>query len=96
MGKAYQKTYLESTADLTPLLILVGGFLSFNIAEEILTSGLADYVALSRPLIREPRLVKRWAAGDRKMASCISCNKCFSTLAMEEALHCAVDKNERE
>ncbi len=76
-------------------LILVGGFLSFNIAEEVITSGLANYVALSRPLIREPGLVKRWAAGDRKKASCISCNKCFSTLAMEEALHCAMDKKEK-
>ena len=73
-------------------LILVGGFLSFNIAQDIVTSGLADYIALSRPLIREPHLVKRWAAGDRKKASCISCNTCFSTLAMEEALHCAVEK----
>jgi 2,4-dienoyl-CoA reductase-like NADH-dependent reductase (Old Yellow Enzyme family) len=74
-------------------LILVGGFLSFNIAKEIVTSGLADYVALSRPLIREPHLVKRWAKGDRKKASCISCNKCFSTLFMKQALHCAAEKN---
>ena len=44
-------------------LILVGGFLSFNVAEEAVNSGLADYVALSRPLIREPHLVARWARG---------------------------------
>jgi 2,4-dienoyl-CoA reductase-like NADH-dependent reductase (Old Yellow Enzyme family) len=75
-------------------LILVGGFLSFNIAQEVVNTGLADYVALSRPLIREPQLIKRWAAGDREKASCISCNKCFSTLAMEEALHCAIEKKE--
>ncbi len=70
-------------------LILVGGFLSFNIAEDVVNSGIADYIALARPLIREPHLIKRWAAGDRKKASCISCNKCFSTLFMKEALHCA-------
>jgi len=73
-------------------LILVGGILSFNIAEEVVAARLADYVALSRPLIREPHLVKRWASGDRRKASCISCNKCFSTLTMEEALHCPVEK----
>lgn len=39
-------------------LILVGGFLSFNIAEEVVNSGLADYVALSRPFIREPQLIE--------------------------------------
>jgi len=77
-------------------LIMVGGFLSFNIAEEIISSGLADYVAFSRPLIREPHLVKRWAEGDTKKASCISCNNCFSTLFMEEALHCVVKKKKNE
>jgi len=75
-------------------LILVGGFLSFNIAEEVITSQLADYVALARPLIREPDLIKRWSKGDRKKASCISCNKCFSTLFMKEALHCAALRKE--
>ncbi len=77
-------------------LILVGGFLSYNVAEEVITTGIADYVALSRPLIREPHLVKRWASGDRQKASCISCNKCFSTLFMEEALHCAAEKMKKE
>jgi 2,4-dienoyl-CoA reductase-like NADH-dependent reductase (Old Yellow Enzyme family) len=73
-------------------LILVGGFLSFNVVEEAVTSGLTDYIAISRPLIREPHLVKRWASGDRTKASCISCNKCFSTLLTEEALHCAAKR----
>ncbi len=79
----------------TPLL-LVGGFLSFAIVNEAVVSGLADYVALSRPFIREPRLVSRWAGGDRTKAKCISCNKCFSTLSTEEALHCAVEKKSKE
>ncbi|CAG36109.1 NADH:flavin oxidoreductase [Desulfotalea psychrophila] len=76
-------------------LILVGGFLSLYIAEEVVASGLADFVALSRALVREPHLVKRWAAGDRKKATCISCNKCFLTLAMPEGLYCAVEKKAR-
>jgi len=41
-------------------------------------------------------MVKRWASGDMKKASFISCNKCFSTLLMEEALHCAIAKKESE
>ena len=73
-------------------LILVGGFLSFASAEDVVASGLADFVALSRPLIRESQLVKRWADGDRTKALCISCNKCFTTLFTKEALHCAVLK----
>lgn len=77
-------------------LILVGGFLSYNIAEDAVISGIADYVALSRPLIREPHLVKRWESGDQKKARCISCNKCFLTLFTKEALHCAMEKKEQE
>lgn len=91
----YRKTAAMFKKEIKIPLILVGGFLSYNIAEEVITSGVADFIALSRPLIREPQLVKRWADGDRKKASCISCNKCFSTLAMKEALHCAADKNRK-
>ncbi|MBU1195973.1 MAG: NADH:flavin oxidoreductase [Proteobacteria bacterium] len=75
----------------TPL-ILVGGFLSYPIAHNAVKQGFADYIAFSRPLIREPDLIKRWAAGDTRKAACISCNKCFSTLFTEQALHCAADK----
>jgi 2,4-dienoyl-CoA reductase-like NADH-dependent reductase (Old Yellow Enzyme family) len=77
-------------------LILVGGFLSYDVAKEAVASGLTDYVALSRSLIREPNLISRWARGDRTKATCISCNKCFSTLATKEALHCAVEKKNQE
>jgi len=79
----------------TPL-ILVGGFLSFDIADEAVASGLTDYVALCRPLIREPHLVSRWATGDRTKAKCISCNRCFTTLMMDEALHCTVEKKNKD
>lgn len=92
--EAYYKTSAEIfKKEIKIPLILVGGFLSFNIAEKLVTSGTTDYIALSRPLIREPHLIKRWAAGDRKKATCISCNKCFTTLFTEAALHCAAEKN---
>ncbi|MBV5316285.1 MAG: NADH:flavin oxidoreductase [Desulfobulbaceae bacterium] len=86
----YRKAAEVFKSEIKIPLILVGGFLSFNIADEIVNSRLADYVSLSRPLIREPNLVKRWAEGDRRKATCISCNKCFPTLFTEEALHCPV------
>jgi len=88
----YRKAAESFKKEIKIPLILVGGFLSFDSAEEVVNSGLAEYIALSRPLIREPHLVKRWAGGDREKASCISCNKCFLTLYKKEALHCAVEK----
>lgn len=83
------KAFKEKT---TLPLILVGGFLSHDLAKEAVTSGIADYIALSRPLIREPNLVKRWAQGDHKKATCISCNRCFATLASADGLYCYQEK----
>ncbi len=33
---------------------------------------------MSRPLIREPGLVKRWKEGDLQDAACVACNGCFN------------------
>lgn len=73
-------------------LILVGGFLSYEVAQETIASGLADFVSFSRPLIREPNLAARWQSGDTKKAACISCNKCFRTLFTEDGLYCSAEK----
>ena len=88
----YRKAAQAFKKEIKIPLILVGGFLSLDIAEDVITSRDADYVALSRPLIREPHLIARWADGDRRKAACISCNKCFATLFMEESLHCPVER----
>lgn len=57
-------------------VILVGGIRSRDVAEEILAAGHADLVALSRPLIREPDLPRKFREGKDK-ADCISCNGCM-------------------
>ncbi len=51
-------------------LILVGGIRSFTVAEHLVDDGLADYISMSRPFIREPALINRWRAGDRRRAEC--------------------------
>jgi 2,4-dienoyl-CoA reductase-like NADH-dependent reductase (Old Yellow Enzyme family) len=62
-------------------LILVGGIRSIDVIEKILSEGSADFVSLSRPLIREPDLPKRWLNGTgSSTASCISCNACLSNV----------------
>ena len=73
----------------TPL-ILVGGFLRLATIEKVIQNGLADYAALSRPLICEPQLAKRWASGDHNKAACVSCNQCFGTTLSKEGLFCKV------
>ena len=59
-------------------VILVGGLRSFGKIEEVLTSKGADFVSLSRPLIRQPDLPNRWRSGEGPdKAECISCNGCL-------------------
>ncbi len=59
-------------------VILVGGLRSFPKIEEVLNSQVADFVSLSRPLIRQPDLPNRWRSGEGPdKAECISCNACL-------------------
>ncbi len=69
-------------------IILVGGIRSFNLAEKIVKRGFADYVSMSRPFIREPHLIKRWAAGDTRKAECLSDNLCFSPGLEGKGIYC--------
>ncbi len=59
-------------------VILVGGLRSLAVMEELVDSGVCHMVSLCRPLIREPDLINRFAAGETQRAACISCNKCYN------------------
>ncbi|MCE5247229.1 NADH:flavin oxidoreductase, partial [bacterium] len=63
--------------------------------EEVVAAGLADCVSLSRPLIREPGLVRRWRAGDRRKSACGSCNECFGGAADGGGVRCMVAERAR-
>ena len=58
-------------------VVLVGGLRSLSVMEDVVASGVADLVALSRPFVCEPDLVNRFRAGQPK-AACPSCNACFN------------------
>jgi 2,4-dienoyl-CoA reductase-like NADH-dependent reductase (Old Yellow Enzyme family) len=77
-------------------IITVGGIRSFAVVSRILADGLADYVAFSRPLIREPHLINRWKSGDLGKAKCISCNGCFDTGLEGFGVICKVERKLRE
>lgn len=77
-------------------LILVGGIRSFQLAERLLNEEYADYFSMSRPFIREPNLINRWASGDLRKAKCISDNQCRGPLLAGEELHCVVERKRKE
>lgn len=66
----------------------VGGIRTISLANEIIHSGDADMISMSRPLIREPDLLVRWKSGDTAPAKCISCNRCFEPVSKGQPLYC--------
>ena len=76
-------------------IILVGGIRSLQGCEKLHAAGYADYFSMSRPFIREPGLIARWAAGDTSRASCLSDNLCRGPLQDGRGLYCVVDKDQK-
>ena len=76
-------------------LLLVGGIRSYEVAEQLVKEGLADYIALCRPLIREPHLINRWKSGDIKKATCRSDNLCFRPIVSGKGIYCVVEEKLR-
>jgi len=75
-------------------VMMVGGLRSFELMEELVQNGEADFISLSRPFIREPDIINEWKSGDRHRIKCISCNLCFEALLRREALHCVQQRVE--
>jgi 2,4-dienoyl-CoA reductase-like NADH-dependent reductase (Old Yellow Enzyme family) len=87
----YREAALKFKKSVKIPLVLVGGIRSFNVAENLVNKCLADYIALSRPLIREPNLVNRWQSGDLSRATCISCNLCYQPILTGVGFFCEVE-----
>ena len=69
-------------------IILVGGIRHLEVAEQMVQEGRADLISMSRPLIREPGLIKRWIEGSTDPALCDSCCRCFVPARKGEGIRC--------
>ncbi len=76
-------------------VVVVGGYRSFEVADQSIRKERMDYIAMARPFIREPNLVQRWQQGDTSVAKCISCNGCFKPGLKEGGIYCVVDAKEK-
>jgi len=76
-------------------LMLVGGIRSYTVAEQLVDDGMADFISLCRPLIREPHLIRRWQSGDTSRAKCISCNQCFKPARTARGIYCVAEETLR-
>jgi 2,4-dienoyl-CoA reductase-like NADH-dependent reductase (Old Yellow Enzyme family) len=81
IGRPEKQSYFLRCAERLNLqipVILVGGNRNIERLEEIVRTGKVDFIALCRPLIREPDLPNRWLEGrGGKTTKCISCNSCI-------------------
>ena len=82
-----QARTLRKAATRVPL-ILVGGMRSPEVMERVLAENVVQYFSMSRPLIREPGLPKRWLEGDHQRAACISCQGCYGPARKGEGVRC--------
>jgi len=79
-NESYFKDTAAVLATLTHVpIILTGGNRHLSKMTDILNTSDIDYFALSRPLIREPDLIQKFAQKQSEEPLCISCNKCFTT-----------------
>jgi 2,4-dienoyl-CoA reductase-like NADH-dependent reductase (Old Yellow Enzyme family) len=76
-------------------LILVGGNRSYTVAERLVEEGIADYISMSRPFIREPGLINRWKSGDLSKAECVSDNMCFEPGMKGDGIYCVTEERQR-
>jgi 2,4-dienoyl-CoA reductase (NADPH2) len=60
-----------------------------DVAEEIISSGKADAVALGRPLLRDPEYPKKAADGrPEEISECIACAGCLGLVMKGKRVHC--------
>ena len=71
-------------------VIAVGGIRSLHVMTGLLRTGQADYISLSRPLVREPDLVNKLQNKQSEKATCISCNGCLKA-ALKGNFRCILD-----
>jgi 2,4-dienoyl-CoA reductase-like NADH-dependent reductase (Old Yellow Enzyme family) len=77
-------------------IILMGGVRNPITADKLIKDDVADFIAMSRPLIREPNLPNRWKSGDSSPAQCINCNGCMQA-SFKGGTYCVqLEKLEKE
>jgi 2,4-dienoyl-CoA reductase-like NADH-dependent reductase (Old Yellow Enzyme family) len=84
----YRDTADELKKEIEATVIVTGGVRSYEVAKDIIEKGIADYIGLCRPFIREPDLVRRWETGDTEKSGCVSDNACFRPIYNGEGPLC--------
>lgn len=70
----------------------VGSVMTLDNAEEILSRGLVDFVAMARPFVADPEFMKKTVQGKiEDIRPCIRCNTCCGRSAFFKKTRCSVN-----
>ncbi|MBP2655865.1 MAG: FAD-dependent oxidoreductase [Firmicutes bacterium] len=70
----------------------VGSVMTLENAEEILSRGLVDFVAMARPFVADPEFMRKAALGKLEdVRPCVRCNTCCGRSAFFKKTRCAVN-----
>jgi len=90
----YREAAIRYKEKINVPLMLVGGIRSYKVAEQLVNDGITDYIAMSRPFIREPDLIKRWQSNDYSKSECRSDNTCYRPGIKGKGIYCMVMEKE--
>ncbi len=102
MDRMYNVHYAADVKKAFPNLKVatVGSIMNIRMAEEIIASGKADFVAMCRPLLADPEMPRKYALGmEDDHRPCLRCQYCGKRLMIPAVINCAVNPylgNERE
>jgi 2,4-dienoyl-CoA reductase-like NADH-dependent reductase (Old Yellow Enzyme family) len=88
-SKMYNLDFAKEARKMTDIpIITVGGFRSGSEIEFAVSSGFADLVGLSRPLICEPDFISKIKKDITYQSACVNCNYCAIMCDSGKPTHC--------
>ncbi len=94
MDREYNVHYAASVKKAFPnkVVCTVGSIMNIARAEEIISSGKADMVAMCRPLLADPEMPRKYALGhEDDHRPCLRCQYCGFRLMVPARINCAVN-----
>ncbi|MCL2401423.1 MAG: FAD-dependent oxidoreductase [Oscillospiraceae bacterium] len=94
MPRMFNVHYAERVKKAHPDLLVttVGSVMNIEMAEEIIASGKADFVAMCRPLMADPEMPRKYAQNKPEdHRPCLRCLSCCGHLMIPKPIYCAVN-----
>ena len=94
MDRCFNVHYARDIKEAHPdmLVSTVGSIMNIDYAEEIISSGWADFVAMCRPLHADPDMPVKYAENrPEDVRPCIRCDTCVKHYRVPKPMYCAVN-----